>query len=60
MPNESECLPCPGYCKAGAICLNRKMAERFLAAVAEDRAKHITNEQIEWALQVTGDLPVAE
>tara|TARA_R110000744_G_scaffold62665_3_gene129298 strand:- start:3263 stop:3373 length:111 start_codon:yes stop_codon:yes gene_type:complete len=36
------------------------MAQKILAAVMEDRAEMWADNQILWALQVTGDLPVAE
>lgn len=60
MPEKDDCLPCQGYCKTGAICFNRKMAERILAAIYEDRGQEWSDDQILWALQVTGDLPVAD
>ena len=60
MPEKDDCLPCQGHCKTGAICLNRKMAQRILNSIQEDRGHNWTDEQIIWALIVTGDLPVAD
>lgn len=58
MPGKDDCLPCPGYCKKGAICINRKMAERILSSIFEERGDKWSDEQIIWALMVTGDIPV--
>ena len=60
MPGKDDCLPCQGHCKNGAVCLNRKMAQRILNSIQEDRGHEWTEEQIIWALMVTGDLPVAD
>tara|TARA_R100001463_G_scaffold67500_1_gene120984 strand:+ start:313 stop:534 length:222 start_codon:yes stop_codon:yes gene_type:complete len=59
--NKAErCPPCKGYCKVGGVCIERERAMRILNAVAEERADQISDEQILWALCVTGDIPVAE
>jgi len=38
----------------------RKMADAILAAVREGDGHMFTPFEIDWALQVTGDMPVAE
>ena len=38
----------------------RQMADQILAAVREGDGHMFTPFEIDWALQVTGDLPVAE
>lgn len=60
MPGKDDCLPCQGHCKEGVICINRRMAERILGSIHEDRGDRWDDDQIIWALQVTGDLPVVE
>lgn len=44
----------------GIACLDRKRAYEIFAAIAEDRADRITDEEILWALAVSGDLDVVE
>lgn len=59
--NKPErCPPCKGYCKVGGVCIERERAIRILSAVAEDRSDNVSDEQILWALCVTGDIPVAD
>jgi len=36
------------------------MAQRILNSIQEDQGKNWDDDQILWALQVTGDLPVAD
>ena len=60
MRAENECLPCQGYCKQGAHCIHRNMAQKILAAVVEERSHMWSDDQVVWALTVTGDIPVAD
>ena len=57
--NKPErCPPCKGYCKTGSVCIERERANRILNAIAEERGDRISDEQILWALCVTGDIAV--
>lgn len=58
--NSKRCPPCKGHCKQGIACIDRARAYSIFAAIAEDRADHISDEQILWALAVSGDLDVVE
>ena len=44
----------------GGVCIERERAMRILNAVTEERSDNISDEQILWALCVTGDIPVVD
>ena len=55
-----SCPPCAGHCKQGVICLEGEKASRILSAICEGRGEGISDQDIIWALCVTGDIPVVE
>ena len=55
-----KCPPCQGHCKDNVYCFERERANRIISAIIEERSTNVSDEQLIWALCITGDIPVED
>ena len=55
--NNFDCPPCKGHCDKGIYCRDLERAKHIIRQAINGYYSEWS--QVEWALQVTGDLPSA-